>query len=184
MKRLTFAMLTVGLLIFLLFPVPTSHATTIYYDATDLADTIPGEDLWQYTYTVGDYTFNEDYGFTIYFDYSLYSDLQDPPPSVNTDWDPIVFQPDPPPVPADGIYDAIAVADNASLADPFTVSFVWEGPGVPGSQPFEVYFYDDPDFDIIESGQTVPEPATILLVGSGLFGLAGLRKRAKKTLVV
>lgn len=179
MKRLTFSMLMTGLLILLLFPVGKSHAIQISYKAVNLADTTPGEDLWQYSYTVGDYSFDMDYGFTIYFDYFLYSNLEDPAPYVNDDWDPIVWQPDTA-IPDDGAYDALALENAASLADPFVVSFVWLGSEVPGSQFFEVY---DPDFNIIRSGETapVPEPATLLLVGSGLLGLAGLRKRAKKS---
>lgn len=126
MKRLTFSMLTVGLLIFLLFPVPTSHATTIYYDATDLTD-IPAGDLWQYTYTVSDYTFNTDYGFTIDFDASLYSHL-DPATHGNADWDTFVIEPNPSgPFPYPGTYEAWALVDSASLADPFTVAFCLAG---------------------------------------------------------
>ncbi|MFH1673379.1 MAG: PEP-CTERM sorting domain-containing protein [Pseudomonadota bacterium] len=178
MKRYAFSMLTAGLLVLLLFPVGKSHAIQILYEATNLADTTPGEDLWQYEYAVSDYSFDVDYGLTIYFDYSLYSNLVDPPPYVNDDWDPIVWQPDNG-IPDDGAYDALALESGASLADPFAVSFVWLGSGVPGSQFFEVY---DPYFNTIESGDTapVPEPATILLVGSGLLGLAGLGKRVKK----
>ena len=176
MKRLTFSMLMTGLLILLLFPVGKSHAIQISYEAVNLADTTPGENLWQYSYTVGDYSFDMDYGFTIYFDHSAYSNLEDPVPYVNDDWDPIVWQPDTS-IPDDGAYDALALEDAASLADPFVVSFVWLGSEVPGSQFFEVYA---PDFNIIQSGETapVPEPATLLLVGSGLLGLAGFRKRA------
>jgi hypothetical protein len=64
------------------------------------------------------------------------------------------------------------------LADPFTVSFEWLASGTPGAQTFEVY---DFNFDTVASGQTapVPEPATFILVGSGLLGLAGLRKKIK-----
>jgi len=179
MKRFAFAVLMIGFLTLLLFPVGKSHAIQISYQAVNLADTTPGEDLWQYSYTVGDYSFEMDYGFTIYFNYLLYSDLEDPAPSVNDDWDPIVWQPDTA-IPDDGAYDALSLKDGASLADPFVVSFVWLGSDVPGSQFFEVY---DPDFNTIVSGETapVPEPATLLLVGSGLLCLAGLRKRVKKS---
>ena len=178
MKRFAFLVLTAGLLVLLLFPVGKSHAIQILYEATNLADPTPGEDLWQYSYTVSDYSFAMDYGFTIYFDYSLYSNLEDTAPYVNDEWDPIVWQPDTA-IPDDGAYDALALKDGASLADSFVVSFVWFGSGVPGSQYFEVY---DPGFNTIGSGETapVPEPATLLLLGSGLLGLAGLGKRVKK----
>jgi len=178
MKRFAFSVFTAGLLVLLLFPVGKSHAIQILYEATNLADTTPGKDLWEYSYTVSDYSFNMDYGLTIFFDYSLYSNLEDPPPYVNDDWDPIVWQPDTA-IPDDGAYDALALQDGASLSDPFVVSFVWLGSGVPGLQFFEVY---DPGFNTIGSGETapVPEPATLLLVGSGLLALAGLGKRAVK----
>lgn len=159
-----------------------SYSTTISYQVTDQADTTPGQDLWQYSYSISGYTFNTGYGFTVLFDYSLYSNLEDPPPFVNSDWSPLVLQPDLS-LTADGTYDALALADNASLADPFTVSFVWLGIGTPGPQSFDVY---DPDFEIIESGRTtlagpaqIPEPATLLLLVSGLAGLIGIRKNQK-----
>ena len=181
MKKSIYTILLVVAVVLLTILVSNSYATTISYQATDLADTTPGEDLWQYSYTISGYTFNQDYGFTVLFNYLHYSNLGDPPPFVNSDWDPIVLQPDPI-LMADGTYDALALVDNASLVDPFTVSFVWLGSGTPGFQPFQVY---NPDFETIESGRTtsgaaaIPEPATLLLLGSGLISFTGIRKKLR-----
>lgn len=174
MKRFIFMTLFIVAFISMV-SMKTAFAISIVYEATNSTDTTPGEDLWQYTYWLSDYSFDTDYGFTVYFDYQLYSNLEDPPPTVNSDWDPIVWQPDPS-LPDDGAYDALALVDNASLADPFTVSFVWLGSGNPGDQYFEVY---DPSFNTVASGQTapVPEPATFLLIATGLLGFAGFRKK-------
>lgn len=174
MKRFILFMLFIVAFISII-SMKITFAISIVYKAVDLTDVNPNEDLWQYTYWVKDYTFDTGYGFTIYFDYQLYSNLEDPPPAVNSDWDPIVWQPDLS-LPDDGAYDALALVDNASLTDPFVISFVWLGSGSPGAQHFEVY---DPSFNIVASGQTapVPESATLLLISTGLLGLAGFKKK-------
>lgn len=158
----------------------SAHATTIQYQATDLPDTVPGDDLWEYVYLVEDFTFNQDYGFSVFFDHTAYAGIESPPPTVNADWDVIALQPDTG-LPDDGLYDAMALTDGASLADAFVVRFVWLGSGSPRSQPFEVY---GPGFDVIETGATVPEPSTALLVAGGVLLLvsrlresASLRRR-------
>jgi len=178
MKRFIFLMFVICSFAILTLPVGNAHATSIIYEAVDLANTTPGEDLWQYNYSVSDYTFNADYGFTIYFDYNLYGDLEDSPTSPNSDWDVLTWDPDTV-LPDDGVYDALASVNGASLADLFKVDFIWLGQGNPGSQPFEVY---DNTWNVIESGNTapIPEPGTILLVGSGLLGLVGLKRKQKQ----
>lgn len=151
-----------------------AQAITVRFESLDLPDTTPGQDLRQYRYTVSDFTFTAGHGFDVLFDPALYQALEDPPPPVNADWDVIVLQPDPV-LPDVGRYDALAVVDNPSLADLFTVSFVWLGTGTPGAQPFEVF---DSSFQVIASGRTaplavaVPEPASLVLIGLGLGGLA------------
>ena len=165
------------------FMMSNGYAITINYQATDLADTIFGEDVWQYTYTVTDQVFSANDGFSIYFDLGLYSDLNDPPPSVNDDWDPISIQPDPA-VPADGLYDALALVNNPSLANPFTISFVWLGQGTPGPQNFELYELIDDGLNIIGTGTTapvpVPEPSTLLISGFCLYIASRYRKNISK----
>lgn len=166
--------------------VPGANATTISYEAVDLIDMTAGEDLWRYNYYVAGNNFSTDTGFSIYFDRNLASQLAIS--NINSDWDGLVFQPDPL-LPADGVFDAAALVDGASLADPFSVDFVMNA-GVLGAQKFEIY---DSAFNVIEQGTTtarltaapnpVSEPPTLaLLLALFIYGLftrqpANVRRR-------
>ena len=181
MKKKYLSILMAGLLI--LGTAGLAIATAISYTTTNLADINPGEDLWQYSYSVSDNTFAADTGFTVYFDLGLYDFLDPLPTTPNADWDVLTWDPDSS-LPDDGAYDAYALVDNALLTDMFTVSFVWIGGGTgPGSQYFEVY--DGITWSVLEDGFTssgaapVPEPATMLLFGTGLAGFVGSRIRRK-----
>jgi hypothetical protein len=162
-----------------LAPAP-AEATIIEFEATDLSDFVVGEDLWLYHYFVSEFVFDVDQGFSISFDTALYRNLQDPPPSVGTDWDLLAIQPSLE-LPSPGLYDALALVKSASLTQPFSLSFTWLGaPGsAPGSQTFTVNEFDDKgNISILDVGKTspVPEPSTLILVGSGL-ALALRRRR-------
>jgi hypothetical protein len=154
----------------------SASAANITYEATDLADIVLGKDLWKYTYTVSDHIFDINNGFSIFFDPQEYSNLEDPAPAVNIDWDILVFQPDGG-LPADGIYDALSLSNGASLADPFMLSFIWSGNGSPGAQSYEIF---DASFNIVASGITVsnvPEPTSVFLLASGLIGIYGAKRK-------
>lgn len=163
------------------FPL-NSQAVTLTYEATDLFDTTVGEDLWQYKYSLGGYTFNTGYGFSIDFALGQYDQIT--PVSVSADWSILALQPDAG-IPANGVYDAQALVDGASLATPFIVNFVWLGAGSPDSQSFLVY---DPTFATIPGGTgsstpppppgpaPIPEPGTLMLLVGGLACLAAASK--------
>ncbi|MFH2091141.1 MAG: hypothetical protein ABIJ31_02150 [Pseudomonadota bacterium] len=151
------------------FSFGNAEAITINYTTTNLADGGTG-DLWQYDYTVSDYSFSEFDEFTILFDYNLYDLLS----SLNTlpDWDIYTLQSDPG-IQEDGVYGSMALTENAS-SGVFCVSFIWLGSNnTPGAQPFEIY---DENFEIISQGFTessplepVPEPGTKCLFFVGLL---------------
>jgi len=153
-----------------------AQAVSIQYEAGDLPDTVVGQDLWRYVYHLTG-SFPAFTGFNVLFDPTRYGSLEDPPAAPNAEWTVLTSQPIPS-LPADGQYTAIAQQDNASLADPFAVSFVWLGTGTPGSQPFELL---DDSFNVIANGFTapfgtpaIPEPGSLLLV-AGALGLLGWR---------
>ena len=152
----------VAMLVISLASASPSRGATITYVASDVADTTPGRDLWEYTYRVSLANFTPGEGFTVIFDRNLYTLLQSPPPIVNADWESSTLQPDFA-LNSNGFYDAVAVRGAPSLSDPFKVQFVWLGSGAPGAQPFTIH---DRNFLVISQGQTapVPEPSTRLFM--------------------
>ena len=74
-------------------PAPAIEVT-FRFAVVDLADTTPGQDLWEYSYEVSSLTLTAGQGFTIFFDLNLFTLLQSPPPFVNADWDLLSVQPD------------------------------------------------------------------------------------------
>lgn len=138
----------------------------ILYAATDLVDTTPGSDLWQYDYTLSGITFQANEGFSVFFDSAVYRNLQSFPPAVSADWNVLSVQPDVL-LSAPGFYDALAVHNLPSPSSGHRITFVWMGQGMPGTQPFTVY---NTDFSTRSFGQTmpVPEPRTVWLIAAGL----------------
>lgn len=173
--------LVLQLFMLVMLTASPAGATTVSFEAVDLSDVVIGEDLWSYAYDVSGFSFTTNTGFSIYFDAGLYEQLEDPPPPVNGDWDALVLQPEPI-FSVDGLYDALALVDDPSLANPFTLTFVWLGaPGTtPGSQPFDVHEFDSQGnfVGILDSGTTVPEPTTAVLLSTGLCALSSRRARA------
>lgn len=156
-------------------PTVARGVVTMEFIATDLTDVTLGQDLWRYSYQPGGFAFGAGQGFTVFFDWTLFTSLESPPPVVNVEWDAISVQPDPG-LNSDGFYDALALTSNPSLADPFRLEFIWLGPGTPGAQPFTIY---DTNFSTIAQGQTtpvIPEPRMGVLLFLGLTAVS-MRRR-------
>jgi hypothetical protein len=137
-----------------------------------------GADRWEYVYTVENKGLQQGINeFTIWFDVDSYDKLtiNTPNPPANN-WDVIIWQPEPL-LDDDGGYDALAKGLSIGVGQSvtgFSVSFNWSGTGLPGPQYYEII--DPGSFETIESGWTVPEPATIMLF---VFGFLVLKKNPK-----
>ena len=157
-------------------------APTVVFVATDQADTVAGQDLWRYVYTItgpGDVL-----GLVnLLFDYTKYANLMsqtaDPALSLQRD-----VQPDTG-LPADGIVTvSLETGLAAAKTAAFLVDFVWLGglAAAPGAQPFE--YVDAAGFPAgggrtspQAGGGSVPEPSALLLAATALLALSARRKR-------
>jgi hypothetical protein len=166
-----------------------ARAVQITFEAIDLSDVAPGEDLWSYSYQVSDFTPASNVAFETLFDPALYRGLQDSPPGV-AGWDILSIQPDLN-LPDVGRYSSLALDDAATLAEPFLLTFVWLGGAgtTPGIQPFQINAFDaqggflatlDTGFTTPAAAQPVVGPTTLLLTATGMLGLGLLRPRSKR----
>jgi hypothetical protein len=143
-----------------------------------------GDPIYRFTYTLSGGTLNADEELEIRFDAALYGALSNA--SAGADFDVMLFQPNNPPGSA-GIYSALALINNPSLATPFLVDAVYFGQGTPPVQEFVINAYDATGaVSELESGTTValvPEPATFASVG-GMLVLIGwswtVRRRSRR----
>jgi hypothetical protein len=178
--KITLRLLCVAL--FLFGVTASSSATTIYYNVSFISGT-----TYQYDYTVVNDTLSVPLtDFIVYFpsqfsasnfDYSNITPFAAPAGWTGIGYEPSALDlggaaehfnfgsgiPAPPPV--------------SSLAG-FEVRFDYTGTIALGIQDFEVY---DANFSLIDSGQTqpipgqVPEPGSLLLLGTGALAILGLR---------
>ena len=151
--------------------------TNIVYTTNE---TIEGR--WEYNYEVINVDLEVSIEeFSIWFDYGLYEDIViETSEPLSLEWDEIVIQPEPV-IGDDGLYDALVLVAGIEIGEKvegFKVSFDWLGGDEPGSQFYEII--DPLTFETLDSGNTIPEPGTVILLGLG--GLLIFRKKENKKL--
>lgn len=145
---------------------------TIAYQAADLSDTTPGEDLWRYDYRVSG--LGEFEAVTLLFPNGPYG----VPLEISSAADPSWFSE------AEsfgsGIDGLVTVSPDATASPiDLSVSFIWNGaPSTPGVQSFD---YFDSSSNYVGSFSTfaapIPEPASIALLLAGLGLIVPLARR-------
>jgi hypothetical protein len=156
-------------------------AGTVEYQTTNL-----GQNIFRYTYTLSGFAFQPNQELAIEFNPALFGTLSNA--QVGSGFMATLLPPNNPPG-SSGIYSALALVANPSLAGPFSVDVDYLGQGLPGAQLFSINQYDE-DLNFVatlQSGTTtsvgapaVPEPATFSLIGAGLVAAAlGLRRHRK-----
>jgi len=175
---------TAAAVVCLVLAPAAAQATSILYAATNLAEALGADDLWQYDYTLESFDHSgASHTLAILFPWESVIAIEVPLPAVGAEWtsvvvgleSPYALQPDPL-LSSDGSYNAELQFATPTLPASFSVQFTWQGSGVPESQGFEVY---DSGFNLVESGTTapVPEPGTAATLLLGLALLAGHRRK-------
>ena len=145
-----------------------SSVTEISYSITSL-----GGASWQYNYNVSNISLSQPIKeVTISFDADSCRNLAVVAPTP-AGWDAVIWQPEPFLHDAGG-YDALTsgggILGGQSVSG-FMVRFDWLGAGAPGSQLYNIV--NPVTFEMIDSGTTVPEPATLSILALGSLLLAG-----------
>lgn len=181
-----------------------ASASPIFYTATDIVDDVLGEDLWRYDYHVANTTGLQIDSFAIFFDSPHYElrtvatgfgdEVLASDYSAPSGWEGLAL-------PFDEFLGeeaqfVINLADfspvDAIASDSpvpgFSVNFVWNGSGSPGSQLFN--YFDFNDFDFVGEaftqrlrtggGEPVPAPATVWLMVLGLAVIIGRRTQGRR----
>lgn len=149
--------------LFFFFIAIHTNAVTVSYDLVSV-----GGKTYEYIYTVTNNSMVVPVQeFTIWFPEQLYQALEIMTPiPLSNNWDEIILEQSGFGLPLG--YDALAIDNGVEFGESvsgFKVRFNWLGEGLPESQLFEII---DPDtFGVIDSGQTIPEPASLLLLGLG-----------------
>lgn len=185
MFRRTSSALIKAVLAVAMFVAAPASASTLTYDVQDLADVVPGTDLWRYTYTLSDVTLNADQGLQVFFDYSATSGLGNATPDVSDlTWDVLLLDPDVL-LTADGVFDALSLGTHASPLS-FSVDFAWSGSGAPGVQGFALYDLVGDQVVVFEEGRTsrattsIPEPGACLLLAASVLAVVRSQHSKKR----
>ena len=161
--------LSAGLLLVLL-GTKLSAAAIVQFQVADL-----GGNLHRYNYSISGYSFQQNQELAISFAPALYGTLSNG--LASSGFNLLLLQPNSPPG-TSGVYSALALVNNPSLAGPFSVDFIFKGPGAPSTQPFLINQYDQSGTFVstIGSGLTtplggpaVPEPGSFSLGGVALL---------------
>ncbi len=167
--------------------IATANTIVIEYVSVDLPDLTPGEDLWQYQYTLN-YTGTDRLAanqvVSIYFDYNRYWNLHNPTGPAGWNLGLLVVDPW---LQSDGEFMLMPpVPYDQANPSAFSLDFIWLGPGIrPGSQPFEInQFSDTGGYEgtlesgrIVPAGGVIPEPGTLALVSLGLAAALIMRRK-------
>jgi hypothetical protein len=159
---------------------PSAKADGVQYQATQVSG-----DSWQYTYTLTGTPLGAYQAFTVFFDPTLTSNLvdtsmdaTDPASLAAENW--LSFSiPFDPSLNSDGFYSALALINDDSMTEAFTITFDYSGLGQPGSQMFSIDQFDAFGNLVknLQTGETTPVGVTAPEPGAGvllILGLAGI----------